>query len=206
MRFWSRGKPEEVTTPPVDPTSGKGRPTPTRKEAEAARKQSLKVPSDAKEARRAARTRAARERQVTREALMSGDERALPARDAGPVRRHVRDFVDRRFAAAEIFLPFAVVVLLVGFIRVPEVQGIVSLLWLVVTIFIVFDTTLLLTRLDRSLKAQWPDKADRKGALFYGLMRVLQLRKLRLPPPKVRIGGRPVVPKKPKGRPAGDAE
>ena len=32
-----------------------------------------------------------------REALANGDERYLPARDKGPVRRFVRDYVDSRF-------------------------------------------------------------------------------------------------------------
>ncbi len=199
MRFWSRRKPADAVAPPTEQGLGKGRPTPTRKEAEAARKRSLKVPSDPKAARRAARARAAEERQVTRQALVSGDERALPARDAGPVRRYVRDFVDRRFAAAEVFLPFALVVLLIGFIRVPGVQSTASLVWMMFTVVIVFDTALMLTRLSRELKQKWPDPADRKGTTLYALMRVLQLRKLRLPPPKVRIGGRPVVPKPPKG-------
>ena len=30
---------------------------------------------------------------------------------------------------------------------------------------------------------------ERKGAIFYGIMRALQLRQLRLPPPTVKIGG-----------------
>ena len=42
------------------------------------------------------------------------------------------------------------------------------------------------------------NKADRKGALFYAAMRSLTLRKLRLPPPRYKAGGRPVTPKKPK--------
>ena len=61
------------------------------------------------------------------------------------------------------------------------------------------DTTLLMFRLNRELKKQWPTAAERKGATFYAVMRVLQLRRLRLPPPRVRAGGRPVKPKKAKG-------
>ena len=55
--------------------------------------------------------------------------------------------------------------------------------------------TILLIRLSSLLKKQFPDPADRKGAMFYGGMRALQIRRLRLPPPKVRPGGRPVEPK-----------
>lgn len=194
MRF---GKPQPEAAPAA-PTAagsgssaGKGRPTPSRKQAEAQRKQTLKVPTDPKEAKKAARKRAAEERAAARAALASGDERALPARDAGPVRAFVRDFVDGRWAAAELFLPMAVVVLILGFLPATGLQAIASGLWLVLTMVMVVDTVLLLTKLNRELRRRWPDKADRKGARFYATMRVLQLRRLRLPPPKVRPGGRP---------------
>ncbi len=184
-------------------STGKGRPTPSRKQAEAQRKQTLKVPTDPKEAKKAAKKRAAAERAAARAALASGDERALPARDAGPVRAFVRDFVDGRWAAAELFLPMAVVVLVLGFLPATRLQALASSLWLILTIFMIIDTVLLLTKLNRELRRRWPDKADRKGARFYATMRVLQLRKLRLPPPKVRPGGRPAKTKKGKGKESG---
>jgi hypothetical protein len=207
VKFLSRGTPDTPETTPVagpdeDHATGKGRPTPTRKEAEAQRKQNLKVPSDPKAAKKAARARAAQEREVARAGLMSGDERYLPARDQGPVRAFIRDFIDGRWAAAELFLPLALVVLIVGFLPVPNIQGYVSAAWLFLTLFIIVDTTLLMFRLSRQLTQRWPDKAERKGAIFYAVMRVLQLRRLRLPKPKVRPGGKPVKPpksKEPKG-------
>lgn len=184
--------PDPAPVEPPAPGAGKGRPTPTRKEAEAARKNTLKVPSDPKEARKAAKARAAAERAVSREALVSGDEKHLPARDAGPVKAYVRDFVDSRWCAAELFLPTAVVVLVIGFIRQPQLQMWISYAWMVVTMFILVDTALLVSRLRGQLKERWPNEADRKGATLYALMRVLQIRRLRLPPPRVRAGGKPV--------------
>lgn len=202
MKFPSRkSSPEPAAQEPLsEPAIGKGHPTPSRKEAEAQRKQTLKVPSDPKAARKAARARAAEERNANRAALMAGDERALPPRDAGPVRKYIRDFVDGRFAAAELFMPMAILVLVAGFLPwqswgLPQAQGYVSLLWMAMTLFIVVDTTVLLLRMNAKLKEQWPAKAERKGATFYALMRVLQLRRLRLPPPRVRRNGQPVVPK-----------
>ncbi|MCX6433765.1 MAG: DUF3043 domain-containing protein, partial [Actinobacteria bacterium] len=44
-------------------------------------------------------------------------------------------------------------------------------------------------------KAVFPDAADRKGITLYAVLRTLQLRRLRLPPPRVRRGGAPVTPK-----------
>lgn len=196
--FISKGEP---TPAPPEPTpvdgerSGKGRPTPTRKEAEAARKSSLKVPADPKEARKAARAREAAERDASRAALLAGDERGLPARDAGPVKSYVRDFVDKRWCAGELFLPLAIIVLVMAFVRNPAVQQVVTIMWFSLTLFIVIDTTLVMRKLSKELERQWPEKADRKGAIWYALMRVLQIRKLRLPPPRFRAGGRPVTPK-----------
>ena len=92
----------------VDETeAGKGRRTPTRKEAEAARKKQMKVPVTRKE--QAKRERAAREelRLKQREALKTGDEKYLPVRERGPVRKFCRDYVDRRWNFARIPAPVA---------------------------------------------------------------------------------------------------
>lgn len=179
----------------TDPQAGKGRPTPTRREAEAARRQALKGPADPKARRKAEREQARQQRMAAREALMAGDERALPARDAGPAKRAVRDYVDGRRTLAEYFIPIAVVVLIVGLFRNPQIQVIVSFIWFLMLLLLVVDMTILLVRLNSLLKKQFPDPADRKGTLFYAGMRSLQIRRLRLPPPKVRPGGRPVEPK-----------
>ena len=202
MKFLSRSASAEPAPvePEATPTVGKGHPTPSRKEAEAQRKQTLKVSSDPKAAKKEAKERAAHERAASRAALMAGDESALPPRDSGPVKRFVRDFIDSRWAAAELFMPLAILVLVVGFLPwrswgLVNAQGYVSMLWLVLTLFILVDTTVLLMRMKREIKKQWPSAAERKGATFYGLMRVLQIRRLRLPPPRLRRGGKPVVPK-----------
>ena len=81
-----------TTVEPVSTTPGgkKGRPTPKRKQAEAARLHPL-VPADRKEAKRAAEQRA----------LVTGDEKHLPARDKGSARRFVRDYVDARHSFSE---------------------------------------------------------------------------------------------------------
>ena len=192
----------ESASIPVDPAEspaapvGKGRPTPTRKEAEEARRQALKGPTDAKTRRKIEREHARAQRIAAREALMAGDERALPARDAGPVRRFVRDYIDGRRTLAEYFIPLAVVVLIVGFFRNPNIQVIVSFVWFLMLALLVVDMTVLLVRLRNALAKQFPDPAERKGSIFYGAMRALQIRRLRLPPPNVKAGGKPVVRKK----------
>ena len=77
--FGRKQAPVEASPPTAETTeatgSGKGRPTPSRKEAEAARKQSLRVPKDPKAAKKAARERDREARSQQRAALMAGDER-----------------------------------------------------------------------------------------------------------------------------------
>ena len=180
---------------PVDPSTGKGRPTPSRKEAEAARKQSLRLPKDPKAAKKAARERDREARAQQRAALMAGDERALPARDQGPVKRYVRDFVDSRFTFAEYFIFVALVVLVAGFIPNPVVQLGVSITWMALIALVAFDEIFLLVRLNSALRKRFPDKAERKGALWYAGLRTLQLRRFRLPPPRVRRGATPEHPR-----------
>jgi Protein of unknown function (DUF3043) len=193
---------DPATAPPAEETAAragqepKGRPTPSRREAEAARKQALKVPKDPKAAKKAMRERDRQARMEARAGLVAGDEKRLPPRDQGPVKAYVRDFIDGRFTAAEYFVFIALGVLVLGFVQNPVLYSWVSLGWFVVTGIIVVDTGFLLWRLNRALKQRWPDKAERKGALFYGGMRTLQLRRLRLPPPRVKRGGAPVEPKK----------
>ncbi|MGA0980064.1 MAG: DUF3043 domain-containing protein [Candidatus Nanopelagicales bacterium] len=186
--FGRKQAPAEQPAEESAPTGGKGRPTPSRKEAEAARKQSLKLPKDPKAARRAARERDREARAQQRAALMAGDERALPARDQGPVKRYVRDFVDSRFTIAEYFIFVALAVLVLGFIPNPIVQFAVSISWMALIALVAFDELFLLVRLNSALRKRFPDKAERKGALWYAGLRTLQLRRFRLPPPRVRRG------------------
>jgi hypothetical protein len=178
--------------------SSKGHATPTRREAEAARKQQLKIPKDPKEAKKAARERDRDERTRTRALMMAGDDRYLPARDQGASRAFARDFVDSRFTMAEFFIFIAIGVLVLGFIRNPIVQTGVSIAFFAFTALIAVDTIVLLTQLSLRAKKAFPNASDRKGIMLYAAMRTLQLRRLRLPPPKVRRGGAPVLPKLPK--------
>ena len=46
-----------------------------------------------------------------RAAMRTGDDRYLPERDRGPVKRFIRDYVDSRFQFIQILLPVLVVAL-----------------------------------------------------------------------------------------------
>ncbi|MEV5984048.1 DUF3043 domain-containing protein [Streptomyces sp. NPDC052051] len=173
-----------------DPQAPKGRPTPKRSEAQSQRRSVAQTPTTRKDA--AKRQREARRVQLEkqRQALASGDERYLPARDKGPVRKFARDFIDSRFNVAEFFLPLAVIILVMTMIRVAPLQNFALLLWLVAIVAIVLDAIISGFRLRKRLAERFPDH-NRRGAVAYGLMRSLQMRRLRLPKPQVKRGERP---------------
>ncbi|MFD3590739.1 DUF3043 domain-containing protein [Streptomyces sp. NPDC058683] len=173
-----------------DPQAPKGRPTPKRSEAQTQRRSVASTPTNRKDAAKRQREdrRAAMERQ--RQALATGDERYLPARDKGPVRKFARDWVDSRFNVAEFFLPLAVVILVMSVVNNAAIKNIALLLWLVVIVLIVLDAAVSGLRLKKRLAERFPDQ-NKKGAVAYGLMRSLQMRRLRLPKPQVKRGERP---------------
>ncbi|WP_406169955.1 DUF3043 domain-containing protein [Streptomyces canus] len=140
-----------------------------------------------RESRRAT-ARSQMERQ--RQALAGGDERYLPARDKGPVRRFARDWVDSRFNVAEFFLPMAVGILVLSVVRVGALQNIALPLWLIAIALMVLEAAVSGIRLTMRLKERFPDENTR-GAVAYALARSLQMRLLRLPRPQVKRGERP---------------
>ncbi|MFE9646644.1 DUF3043 domain-containing protein [Streptomyces sp. NPDC006365] len=175
---------------PRDPQAPKGRPTPKRSEAQSQRRSVASTPTNRKEAAKQQREDRRRALAKQREALASGDERYLPARDKGPVRKYARNFIDSRFCVAEFFLPMAVVILVLSMVQIPQLQNIALLLWLFVIVMIVVDSIGITIRLKRQLNERYPDESKR-GALAYALMRSLQMRRLRLPKPQVKRGERP---------------
>ncbi|MGV9347776.1 DUF3043 domain-containing protein [Streptomyces spiralis] len=173
-----------------DPQAPKGRPTPKRSEAQSQRRSVANTPTTRKEAAKRQREERRTQMERQRQALASGDERYLPARDKGPVRRFARDFIDSRFNIAEFFLPMAVVILVLSMVRVGYLQNLALLLWLVVIVLIVLDSIVTGFRLKKRLAERFPAE-NKRGAVAYALMRSLQMRRLRLPKPQVKRGERP---------------
>lgn len=175
---------------PRDPQAPKGRPTPKRSEAQTQRRSVANTPVTRKEAAKRQRNERRVQMDKQRQALASGDERYLPARDKGPVRKFARDFVDSRFCIAEFFLPLAVIILVLSMVRIPQLQNIALLLWLFVIVLIIVDSVTTAVRLKKRLNERFPSES-KKGAVAYALMRTLQMRRLRLPKPQVKRGERP---------------
>ncbi|WP_395659908.1 DUF3043 domain-containing protein [Nocardioides sp.] len=174
----------ETTTTKV---GGKGRPTPTRKEAEAAAKARAKAPRTRKEQAAAQRSTRSESSQRMRQAMREGDERYYPARDRGPVRRFVRDFVDSRFSLIELVIPLLLVTLLLGWSGNASLARLGNTLLMVAVLFVILDMLVLRFRMRRELARRFPDEST-KGLTYYALTRALQMKFMRLPKPQVKIG------------------
>jgi hypothetical protein len=181
------------TTAPVETDAtdtkvgGKGRPTPSRKEAEAAAKARAKVPRTRKE--QMAAQRAARGESSTniRQAMRTGDERYLPARDKGPVRRFIRDFVDSRFSFIELMVPLLIVTMILGYSGNAYLAGVGNTVLLGTLLLVVVDMVMLRFRLRRELARRFPTEPV-KGTTYYAVMRAMQMKFMRLPKAQVKIG------------------
>jgi hypothetical protein len=171
-------------------TSGKGRPTPTRKEAEAAARERARAGMDKKAAQKVLRERRADTNRKMREGMKAGDEKFLPARDQGPVRRFIRDWVDSRISVAEFLLPLLLAILFMSSVGSKTLQSWSSGVWAATIMLLLVDTIWIRFRLRRDLKARFPDE-NLRGSTFYAFVRMLQLRFMRLPKPQVKIGQRP---------------
>ena len=130
----------------------KGRPTPSRKEAEARNKARNKVPRTRKEQAEARRLARGESSSKMREAMKTGDERYLPARDRGPVRRFVRDYVDSRFSFIELLLPVMVVVLILGWSGSAALASFANATLLAVLLVIVVEVIRMRFRLRKELE------------------------------------------------------
>lgn len=188
--MFKRRTPEAPPNPPqvVTPKpGGKGRPTPKRSEAEKRRRQPITAPSTRKEAYKKVRERQSTERERARAGMARGDEKYLLKRDKGPVRRLARNYVDARrtFGSYLMYAMFAIVLL--SLLPIPAAKLLV-LFAPPLLLVVVFGEGLLLSRGVKKLAAERHPDEDTKGVGLYAAMRAMQIRRLRMPGPQVKIG------------------
>ena len=157
--------------------SKKDRATPTRREAEAARRARLNPQLTKKESKARERQLRAVERQRTYQAF-----------DSSPERQLVRDVVDSRLNLGEVALPLLLIMM--AFTFVPVVYRFADIVVYVMWAFLVamlIDTFFMWRRYKRIAAERIPDRPT-KGMLFYGFNRQLSFRRWRTPPPRVKRG------------------
>ena len=174
-------------------TAGKGKPTPSRREAEG-HKRGPAPPPPRTQREAATRMRGSKEDRRAaaaqrRERMMAGDERYLLPRDRGLVKAYVRDLVDSRRHLAGAFMPLALLVIVVILVPSPVVQSYVSLVSMAMLVAIIIEGVLLGRIITRRVRERFP-KATESGASlgFYAMTRATQLRRLRVPKPRVNVG------------------
>jgi len=164
----------------------KNRPTPKRRDQEAARKQPL-VSTDRKQAKQVDKAKRSEQAARTRKAMITGAEADLPPRDKGPVRRYVRDYIDARRNLAEFMLPVMLVVLALSFFRTSTILLMVTALTYTILGIAILDTFLMWRRLKGNLDAKFGEGTG-KGNGMYAAMRAFQMRRTRMPRPQVQRG------------------
>jgi Flp pilus assembly protein TadB len=171
------------------PAAGKGRPTPTRAEREAANRRPLVA--NTKEARAAAKADLQERRQRARVGMEAGEDKYLPTRDKGPQRRWVRDYVDAGWHISEWLMAAMLVVILLNLVPIVNIQ-----LWAMAglwgyMLFAIGDMVLLSMRVKSKAAAKFGAERRERGLGWYAAMRALQMRFMRLPKPQVKRGQYP---------------
>ncbi len=190
----SRKKPtaEPEPAPAVEERPGaKNRPTPKRRDQEAANRRPLVGNAKAVSADQKARQRA--EREEARQGMLRGEEKYLPPRDRGPVKRLLRDMVDTRWNVGEFLLPLMLIVLAVMLLGGQNPRAQILILPLVYGVMAVgiLDAWLLGRRAKKRVTEEFGEGQTR-GVAWYVALRSLQMRMSRVPRPQLKRGD-PVV-------------
>jgi hypothetical protein len=213
VRFLRRSTPSSVGADSSDPSGaadgaqgpaeirvgGKGRPTPKRREAEAKRRGPAPPPPktqrEASKYAKANRPAPADRRKaaaVRRERMAAGDDKYLMPRDRGPVKAYVRDVVDSRPHLMGLFMPLAVIVLLSVVLPIPSIQQYLSLFSLIALVVMIVEGVTLGITVTRKARAKFPNEViGAAGTGWYTFTRASQLRRLRIPKPRVARGANP---------------
>ena len=170
-------------------TPAKGRPTPKRSEAERRRRQPYSAPADRKAAARQARTRDRGERGRKYEAMKRGEEWALPLRDRGPVKALARDYVDSRRRISEFYMYILLVLLVILLLKNTALDAIVYPLVLLLVLVMVAEGIMISRGVKKLAAQRFPGESTR-GVTRYAIMRTLQIRRFRMPTPRIGPGGK----------------
>ena len=163
---------EPVETKVAETTSGKGRPTPKRKDAQAQNLRPLRERENAEY-----------------DAMQKGDINHMPKAERLPWRIYIRDYVDARFNLGEFFIPVAFVIL-IGSIFVtyqwPALALPLMVLMYVYLFAVIIDVVIMWRKLKKKLIEKFGEQSVAKGMRSgsYAWSRAIQMRRWRLPKPR----------------------
>ena len=180
--------PAEAKQPRSPAEAAKGRPTPKRSEAERHRRQPItgsRAPATPRTPEDKAKARSERGRKY--EAMKKGESWALNPRDRGPAKALARDYIDSKRRISEYYMYILVLLLAAVFLRNKTEQQYISPLVLVLVVIIVIDAQFIRRSLRKLVGERLPGESTR-GLTMYAVMRALQIRRFRMPAPRVRPG------------------
>jgi len=180
--------PAEARQPRSPAEAAKGRPTPKRSEAERHRRQPItgsRAPATPRTPEDKAKARSERGRKY--EAMKKGESWALNPRDRGPAKALARDYIDSKRRISEYYMYILVLLLAAVFLRNKTEQQYISPLVLVLVVIIVIDAQVIRRSLRKLVGERLPGESTR-GLTMYAVMRALQIRRFRMPAPRVRPG------------------
>jgi hypothetical protein len=197
-----RKKPAPLSVESVEPdkfekVNGKGRATPTRKEAQATRRSGPPrraasrpgaKPNDPKSARKAMSQARRAKAAEYRRAMNSGDISKLPARERAPERVMARDFVDQRRNVGPLLLGVIVVAYFLGLAPVAGLKQVAFYLLPLCLIGIVADSVICARKVSRLVHEKYPNSTVKvKGYVGQRALMPARWRQPR-PRPGLQIG------------------
>jgi hypothetical protein len=170
-------------------TPAKGRPTPKRSEAERKRRNPAYVKPGDKAGQQQARARDRAERARKYEAMKRGEDWALPLRDRGPVRALTRDYVDSKRRISEFYMYILLALLVILLVKNTALDAIVYPLVLLLVVVMVVEGIMISRGVKKLAAQRFPGESTR-GITRYAIMRTLQIRRFRMPAPRIGPGGK----------------
>ena len=119
--------------------------------------------------------------------MQRGEQWAMPPRDRGPAKALARDYVDAKRRFSEVYMYGLVILLVMLLVPVKALQTIVPPLVLAAVVIMAVEGFFVGRKVKALAEERFPDDSTR-GIRLYAAMRVLQIRKLRVPKPRLKPG------------------
>ena len=181
-------------------TPKKGRPTPSRREAEGRRRgpvappprttrEAIKRSRELRKANPVSKEERRALQRERRERMMAGDDAYLLPRDRGPVKAFVRDCVDARRNLLGLFMPLALIVFASLLIRNQAVQQWATMLCMVMLVAMGIEAYYNGRRITKLARQKFPNETIKGRSIgWYCFIRASQIRRLRVPKPRLKPG------------------